>query len=168
MVVCQSSRTDITFFFLWNFIAECIWIGFVLLVLGNSSSLTWLVFTGLWEFTFVLLDIYQAQIYYNFYDLVEQKSHFFLGFVASMFTKFIWETFGNRLKNDIADQRNHKWGNTKIFFSLLNEILNLYIELICLLLIDLQWQFGYKSCFIRNHWLVYTRLVLGYAYIWDS
>ncbi|KAH8518600.1 hypothetical protein H0E87_000445 [Populus deltoides] len=27
------------------------------------------------------------------------------------------------------------------------------------------WQFGYKSCFIRNHWLVYTRLVLGYAYI---
>jgi hypothetical protein len=100
--------------------------------------------------------------------LVEQKSHFFLGFVTSMFTKFIWETFGNRLKNDIADQRNHKWGNTKIFFSLLNEILNLYIELICLLLIDLQWQFGYKSCFIRNHWLVYTRLVLGYAYIWDS
>ncbi|KAJ6966469.1 MLO-like protein 11 [Populus alba x Populus x berolinensis] len=25
------------------------------------------------------------------------------------------------------------------------------------------WQFGYKSCFIRNHWLVYTRLVLGFA-----
>lgn len=25
------------------------------------------------------------------------------------------------------------------------------------------WQFGYRSCFIRNHWLVYTRLVLGFA-----
>ncbi|XP_011042467.1 PREDICTED: MLO-like protein 11 [Populus euphratica] len=25
------------------------------------------------------------------------------------------------------------------------------------------WQFGYKSCFIRNHLLVYTRLVLGFA-----
>ncbi|KAJ6332931.1 hypothetical protein OIU77_008895 [Salix suchowensis] len=27
------------------------------------------------------------------------------------------------------------------------------------------WQFGYKSCFIRSHFLVYIRLVLGYAYI---
>ncbi|KAJ6894328.1 MLO-like protein 11 isoform X2 [Populus alba x Populus x berolinensis] len=27
------------------------------------------------------------------------------------------------------------------------------------------WQFGYRSCFIRNHLQVYIRLVLGYAYI---
>uniref|UniRef100_A0A6N2NK49 MLO-like protein n=1 Tax=Salix viminalis TaxID=40686 RepID=A0A6N2NK49_SALVM len=26
-----------------------------------------------------------------------------------------------------------------------------------------QWQFGYKSCFIRSHFLVYIRLVLGFA-----
>uniref|UniRef100_A0A1D1XKL5 MLO-like protein n=1 Tax=Anthurium amnicola TaxID=1678845 RepID=A0A1D1XKL5_9ARAE len=25
------------------------------------------------------------------------------------------------------------------------------------------WQFGYDSCFIRNHWLLYTRLILGFA-----
>lgn len=24
------------------------------------------------------------------------------------------------------------------------------------------WQFGYDSCFIRNHWLVYARLILGF------
>jgi len=29
----------------------------------------------------------------------------------------------------------------------------------CLLL---QWQFGYYSCFISNHQLVYVRLILGY------
>lgn len=29
----------------------------------------------------------------------------------------------------------------------------------------LQWQFGYNSCFIRNHLLVYLRLILGYAEI---
>lgn len=27
----------------------------------------------------------------------------------------------------------------------------------------LQWQFGYDSCFIKNHLLVYCRLILGYA-----
>ncbi|KAG1359563.1 MLO-like protein [Cocos nucifera] len=26
-----------------------------------------------------------------------------------------------------------------------------------------QWQFGYNSCFIRNHFLVYARLILGFA-----
>ncbi|GMN44772.1 hypothetical protein TIFTF001_013968 [Ficus carica] len=26
-----------------------------------------------------------------------------------------------------------------------------------------QWQFGYSSCFIRNHMLVYLRLILGFA-----
>ncbi|KAL0905101.1 hypothetical protein M5K25_027279 [Dendrobium thyrsiflorum] len=25
------------------------------------------------------------------------------------------------------------------------------------------WQFGYDSCFLRNHWLVYARLILGFA-----
>ncbi|CAA6655658.1 unnamed protein product [Spirodela intermedia] len=25
------------------------------------------------------------------------------------------------------------------------------------------WQFGYDSCFIRNHWIVYARLFLGFA-----
>lgn len=25
------------------------------------------------------------------------------------------------------------------------------------------WQFGYESCFLRNRWLVYTRLILGFA-----
>ncbi|CAN6558100.1 unnamed protein product [Malus baccata var. baccata] len=25
------------------------------------------------------------------------------------------------------------------------------------------WQFGYNSCFIRKHWLVYMRLILGFA-----
>ncbi|KAM1041592.1 hypothetical protein ACFX2I_030727 [Malus domestica] len=25
------------------------------------------------------------------------------------------------------------------------------------------WQFGYNSCFIRRHWLVYIRLILGFA-----
>jgi hypothetical protein len=67
----------------------------------------------------------------------------------------------------ITDQKNQKWGDTK-FFLFHDEVLNLYVELICLLLINLQWQFGYRSCFIRNHLQVYIRLVLGYAYIWDS
>ncbi|KAK8643830.1 hypothetical protein V6N13_013107 [Hibiscus sabdariffa] len=31
------------------------------------------------------------------------------------------------------------------------------------LLISLQWQFGYNSCFIQNHTLVYIRLILGFA-----
>ncbi|EPS68953.1 hypothetical protein M569_05815, partial [Genlisea aurea] len=25
------------------------------------------------------------------------------------------------------------------------------------------WQFGYASCFIRNHWIVYLRLIVGFA-----
>ncbi|KMZ61280.1 MLO-like protein 14 [Zostera marina] len=25
------------------------------------------------------------------------------------------------------------------------------------------WQFGYESCFMRNHWLVYVRLVIGFS-----
>lgn len=25
------------------------------------------------------------------------------------------------------------------------------------------WQFGYDSCFLQNHWLVYARLILGFA-----
>ncbi|OVA00579.1 Mlo-related protein [Macleaya cordata] len=25
------------------------------------------------------------------------------------------------------------------------------------------WQFGYRSCFLENHWLVYIRLILGFA-----
>ncbi|XP_020577436.1 MLO-like protein 11 [Phalaenopsis equestris] len=25
------------------------------------------------------------------------------------------------------------------------------------------WQFGYDSCFLRNHWLVYARLILGFV-----
>lgn len=29
--------------------------------------------------------------------------------------------------------------------------------------LKLQWQFGYNSCFIKDHFLVYVRLILGYA-----
>ncbi|KAG0472882.1 hypothetical protein HPP92_014739 [Vanilla planifolia] len=25
------------------------------------------------------------------------------------------------------------------------------------------WQFGYDSCFLKNHWLVYARLILGFS-----
>ena len=137
-------------FSLCDFIAECIWIGFILLVLGTSSTLTWLLIIGLPEITFVLSFWTPTKLkFIIIYVIVCAKISLFSWVsVDSMFTKFIWDTFGKHL-----------------FFTLMRCWI---CTLNCFLLINLQWQFGYRSCFIRNHLLVYIRLVLGYAYIWDS